>query len=66
MLHLLGTPVVTLSPLNLVAIGVIGVLTMIHYHSLRTGSRVQNLLTLFKVALGLALKTPREILAAHC
>jgi basic amino acid/polyamine antiporter, APA family len=50
-LHSLGTPVVALSPLNLVAIGVIGVFTMIHYHSLRTGSRVQNLLTLFKVAL---------------
>jgi APA family basic amino acid/polyamine antiporter len=50
-LTLMGTPVVTLSPLNLVAIGAIGVFTAIHYHSLRMGSRVQNLLTLFKVAL---------------
>jgi basic amino acid/polyamine antiporter, APA family len=50
-MSLMGTPVVTLSPLNLAAIGAIGVFTAIHYHSLRMGSRVQNLLTLFKVAL---------------
>jgi basic amino acid/polyamine antiporter, APA family len=50
-LSLMGTPVVTLSPLNLAAIVAIGVFSAIHYHSLRMGSRVQNLLTLFKVAL---------------
>ena len=50
-LNLMGIPVVTLSPLNLAAIGAIGIFTAIHYHSLRMGSRVQNLLTLFKVAL---------------
>ena len=50
-LNFMGTPVVTLSPLNLAAIGAIGVFTAIHYHSLRMGSRVQNLLTLFKVLL---------------
>jgi basic amino acid/polyamine antiporter, APA family len=50
-LNLMGTPVVTISPLNLTAIIAIGAFTAIHYHSLRMGSRVQNLLTLFKVAL---------------
>lgn len=50
-LSLMGTPVVKISPLNLAAIGAIGAFTAIHYHSLRMGSRIQNLLTLFKVAL---------------
>ena len=50
-LSLFETPIVTLSSLNLAAIGVISLFTLVHYHSLRTGSRVQNLLTLFKVAL---------------
>lgn len=46
-----GMPLVTLSPVNFTAIGIIIVFTLIHRHSLRTGSQVQNLLTLFKVAL---------------
>ncbi len=50
-LNLMGTPVVTISPLNLTAIIAIGAFTAIHYHSLRMGSRVQNLLTLFKVVM---------------
>jgi basic amino acid/polyamine antiporter, APA family len=50
-LNLMGTPVVKISALNLAAIGAIVVFTAIHYHSLRMGSRIQNLLTLFKVAL---------------
>ena len=41
----------TLSPLTLTAIGVIIVFSLIHYHSLRIGSRVQNGLTLFKIIL---------------
>jgi APA family basic amino acid/polyamine antiporter len=49
--RLFGKPVLTLSLSNLVAIGIIGLFTLVHYHSLKTGSRVQNLLTLFKVAL---------------
>jgi len=46
-----GMPLITLSPVNFTAIGIIIVFTLIHLHSLRAGSRVQNLLTLFKVAL---------------
>lgn len=46
-----GIPVITISSSTVVAICVICVFTLIHYHSLRTGSRVQNVLTLFKVAL---------------
>ncbi len=51
---LFATPIVTVSPVNLAAIGIIAVFTLVHYHSLRTGSRVQNLLTVFKVALAVA------------
>ena len=50
-LSIFGRPLVTLTYVNLAATGVIGLFTLIHYHSLRTGSRVQNLLTLFKVLL---------------
>ena len=46
-----GIRLVTLSPLTLTAIGVILLFSMIHYHSLRIGSRVQNGLTLFKITL---------------
>jgi APA family basic amino acid/polyamine antiporter len=48
-LKLFATPLITISPVNLAAIGIIAAFTLIHYHSLRTGSRVQNLLTLCKV-----------------
>ena len=41
----------TLSPVTLLASGVVLVFSFIHRHSLFLGSRVQNLLTLFKVAL---------------
>lgn len=46
-----GVPLVTLSPLSLTAICVIVLFSLVHYHSLRVGSRIQNGLTLFKVAL---------------
>ena len=46
-----GMPMVTLSPLTLTAIGVIVIFSLLHYHSLRVGSRVQNGLTLFKITL---------------
>jgi APA family basic amino acid/polyamine antiporter len=36
---------------KLIAIGIILVFTLIHYYGLRSGSRVQNLLTVIKVAL---------------
>jgi APA family basic amino acid/polyamine antiporter len=41
----------TLSWPNLLALAVIAVFSLIHYHSLRFGSHVQNFLTLFKVIL---------------
>ena len=46
-----GVPVVTLSAVNLAAICVIGAFTLIHFFGLKLGSRVQNWLTMFKVAL---------------
>lgn len=49
-----GVTVLTLSPITLLASGVVLVFSFIHRHSLFLGSRVQNLLTLFKVALILA------------
>lgn len=49
--RLFDMPIITLSPVTLLASGAIGMLTLIHYHSLQMGSRVQNLLTLFKVIL---------------
>jgi len=49
-----GVTVLTLSPVTLLASGVVLVFSFIHRHSLFLGSRVQNLLTLFKVALILA------------
>jgi APA family basic amino acid/polyamine antiporter len=42
---------ITLSPEITVAISIIVILSLIHYHSLRVGSRVQNILTLFKVGI---------------
>ena len=50
-LSLAGIPLFTLSLPTAVAIAVVLILSMVHVHSLRVGSRVQNLLTLFKVAL---------------
>lgn len=41
----------TLTPLNLTAVSVIVLISLVHYHSLRTGTRVQNGLTVFKFAL---------------
>ncbi len=50
-LRLFGVPLITLSWFNLTAILVIGLFTLIHYHGLRTGTRVQNWLTIFKLVL---------------
>ncbi len=49
-----GVPLITLSWFNLIAICVIILFTFIHYHGLRTGTRVQNWLTLFKITLIIA------------
>jgi len=46
-----GIRMAVLSPLTLTAVCVIGLLSLLHYYSLRIGSRVQNGLTLFKISL---------------
>jgi APA family basic amino acid/polyamine antiporter len=46
-----GVTVLTLSPVTLLASGVIVAFSLVHSHSLFLGSRIQNALTLFKVAL---------------
>jgi APA family basic amino acid/polyamine antiporter len=50
-----GLTLLTLSPVTLLASGIILAFSFIHRHSLFLGSRIQNLLTLFKVALILTL-----------
>ncbi len=50
-LSLFGLELVTLSPIHLTAIGAVITVSLLHFHSLRIGSRVQNLLTLLKVAI---------------
>ena len=46
---LYGTRILVLSPVTLLSLAVIVALSLIHYHSLRMGTRVQNGLTLFKI-----------------
>ena len=45
-----GVKLLTFSPVTLLAIAIIVIFSLIHYHSLFLGSRVQNGLTLFKIA----------------
>jgi len=40
-----------LTSINLTAAGIIVMISLVHYHSLRLGSRVQNALTIFKIIL---------------
>jgi len=49
-----GVTLLTLSPVTLLALGVIAAFSLVHRHSLFLGSRVQNALTLFKLALIMA------------
>jgi len=46
-----GLPPVAMSPRLVIAIGVVGAVSILHCHSLKLGGRVQNVLTLFKVGL---------------
>ena len=46
---LIGTGVVSISPLTLFAVGIIILFSLIHCYSLYLGSRVQNVLTGFKI-----------------
>lgn len=50
-LRVAGTPVVTLSLQTILACTVILCFSVLHYHSLHLGTRVQNSLTLLKVAI---------------
>ena len=50
-LGFLGVTLISLSSKGLLAIGIIIVFSLIHYHSLLMGTRVQNALTIFKVGL---------------
>ena len=47
----MGIPFVSISLQSLVAISVVILFSVVHYHSLKVGSRVQNLLTLFKIGI---------------
>ncbi len=48
---LFGVPIITLSLPVMLAIAVVVLLSILHVNSVRIGSRVQNLLTIFKIAL---------------
>jgi len=48
---LLGIHVLTVSPITILATSMIIILSLIHYHSVFLGSRVQNALTVFKIGL---------------
>lgn len=50
-----GVALLTMSPVTLLASGVILAFSLVHSHSLFLGSRVQNALTIFKIALIMAL-----------
>ena len=46
-----GLKIITISPTTLLAAAIIIIFSLIHYHSLFLGSRVQNGLTIFKIGL---------------
>ena len=50
----MGFPVISISLQSLVAVSVVILFSAVHYHSLKVGSRVQNLLTLFKIGIVVA------------
>ena len=50
-LSLLGVSIATISAPSMVAIGAIIIFSLVHYHSLLIGSRIQNGLTIFKIGL---------------
>ncbi len=51
---IMGIPIVSVSLQSLVAISVVILFSAVHYHSLKAGSRVQNLLTIFKIGIVVA------------
>ncbi|MDY6844100.1 MAG: amino acid permease, partial [Thermodesulfobacteriota bacterium] len=50
-LPFLGRHILILSPITILAMSIIVIFSLIHYHSLFLGTRVQNGLTLFKIGL---------------
>jgi APA family basic amino acid/polyamine antiporter len=49
-----GVTLITITPATFVAVSLIILFSLVHYHSLLTGSRVQNGLTIFKIVFILA------------
>jgi basic amino acid/polyamine antiporter, APA family len=50
-LTLFDTSILTITPIAILAICATVILSLVHYHSLRIGSRVQNFLTIFKISI---------------
>jgi len=50
-LVLAGITVVTVSPITIAAIAIIIILSLVHYHGIKIGARVQNTLTSFKISI---------------
>ena len=48
-IRLLGVNILTISPITILAVAIITIFSLIHYHSLFLGTRVQNGLTVFKI-----------------
>jgi basic amino acid/polyamine antiporter, APA family len=48
-LNLFGVDLFTFSPVTMTALSIIVIISLVHYHSLSLGTKVQNILTLFKV-----------------
>ncbi len=46
-----GITILTVSPINIVGISSILILSFVHYHSIKIGGRVQNALTSFKISI---------------
>ena len=46
-----GVNILTISPITILAVAIIIIFSLIHYHSLFLGTRVQNGLTIFKIGL---------------
>ncbi len=46
-----GIDIITISPVTILAASIIIILSLVHYHSLLLGSRIQNGLTIFKITL---------------
>lgn len=49
--NLFGINILTISPITVSAVCIIIIISTVHYHSISLGTKVQNVLTLFKVSL---------------